>query len=89
MRQKVMAFNARAKAWMMERLKGVWLDPIFLGIFVVMAVVSLISALRLQRKALYYSTLTWALAALMCLRRIQGIRKREKEEQKNQNMEGK
>ena len=54
-----------------------------------MAVVSLISALRLQRKALYYSTLTWALAALMCLRRIQGIRKREKEEQKNQNMEGK
>ena len=89
MRQKVMAFNARAKAWMMERLKGVWLDPIFLGIFAVMTVVSLISAMQMQRKTLYYSALTWALAALMCLRRIQRIRRHEKEEQENQNTEGK
>ena len=89
MRKKVMAFNARARAWMMERLKGVWLDPIFLGIFIVMAVVSLISAMQMQRKALYYSALTWAIAAVICLRRIQRIRRYEKEEQKNQNTEGK
>ena len=54
-----------------------------------MAVVSLISAMQMQRKALYYSALTWAIAAVICLRRIQRIRRYEKEEQKNQNTEGK
>ena len=29
MRKKVMAFNAKVNAWIMKRLKGVWLDPIF------------------------------------------------------------
>lgn len=89
MREKVMAFNARAKAWMMRKLKGVWLDPIFLGIFILMTLVSIVSALYLQKKSFYYSALVWALAALLCLRRIQRIRAHEKEEQKNQNTEGK
>ena len=89
MRKKVMAFNARVNAWIMKRLKGVWLDPVFCGIFAAMAVFSAVGGLHLQKDRLFYSTFIWALAALMCLRRIQRIRRREKEEQSKQNTEEK
>lgn len=82
MRKKVMAFNAKVEAWMMKRLRGVWLEPIFLVIFIVMAVWSLAAGLRMEKQTLYYSALIWALAALMCRRRIGRIRRREKEEKK-------
>ena len=36
MRKKVMAFNAKVNAWILKRLKGVWLDPIFCAIFAIM-----------------------------------------------------
>ena len=77
MRKKVMAFNAKVNAWLMKRLKGVWLDPIFCAIFAVLALGSLIGGLHLQKETLYYSALIWALATLMCLRRIQRIKKNE------------
>ena len=71
MRKKVMAFNAKVNAWIMKRLKGVWLDPIFCAIFAIMCVASIIGALHLHRDTLYYSAAIWALATLLCLRRIQ------------------
>lgn len=78
MRKKVMAFNAKVNAWILKRLKGVWLDPIFCAIFAIMCVASIIGALHLHRDTLYYSALIWALATLLCLRRIQRIKKYEK-----------
>ncbi len=77
MRKKVMAFNAKVNAWILKRLKGVWLDPIFCAIFAIMCVASIISAL------------IWALATLLCLRRIQRIKKHEKEQTQSQNTEEK
>lgn len=85
MREKVMAFNAKVEAWMMKKLKGVWLEPIFCAVFVLMAAGSLVGGMHLQKDTLYYSALIWAIAALMCYRRIQRIRKNEKEQQKNNN----
>ena len=81
MRKKVMAFNAKVNAWILKRLKGVWLDPIFCAIFAIMCVASIIGARHLHRDTLYYSALIWALATLLCLRRIQrikNVRKRNK-----------
>jgi len=46
----------------------------------VMCVVSLVGALRLHKSSLYYSTAIWAIATLLCLRRIQRIKKYEKEQ---------
>ena len=65
MRKKVMAFNAKVNAWIMKRLKGVWLDPIFCAIFAIMCVASLVGALRLHKNSLYYSTAIWAMARSM------------------------
>ena len=78
MRKKVMAFNAKVNAWILKRLKGVWLDPIFCAIFAIMCVASIIGARHLHRDTLYYSALIWALATLLCLRRIQRIKKYKK-----------
>ena len=83
MRKKVMAFNAKVNAWIMKRLKGVWLDPIFCGIFAAMAVFSAVGGLHLEKDRLFYSAFIWALAALMCLRRIQRIKKHERTEKQN------
>ena len=80
MRKKVMAFNAKVNAWILKRLKGVWLDPIFCAVFAVMCLVSFVCALRLHKSSLYYSTAIWAIATLLCLRRIQRIKKYEKEQ---------
>ena len=89
MRKKVMAFNAKVNAWLMKHLKGVWLDPIFCAIFAILMVGSIVGALRLQKPKLYYSAAIWALATLMCLRRIQRIKKHEKEQTQSQNTEEK
>lgn len=78
MRKKVMAFNAKVNAWILKRLKGVWLDPIFCAIFAIMCVASIIGARHLHRDTLYYSALIWALATLLCLRRIQRIKSTKK-----------
>lgn len=83
MRKKVMAFNAKVNAWLMKRLKGVWLDPIFCAIFAVLALGSLIGGLHLQKETLYYSAFIWMLATLMCLRRILRIKKQEQTESQN------
>ena len=88
MRKKVMAFNAKVNAWIMKRLKGVWLDPIFCAIFAIMCVATIIGALHLHKDTLYYSALIWALATLLCLRRIQRIKKHEKEQTQSQNTDG-
>ena len=53
MRKKVMAFNAKVNAWIMKRLKGVWLDPIFCAIFAIMCVASITGALHLHKDTLY------------------------------------
>ena len=51
MRKKVMAFNAKVNAWILKRLKGVWLDPIFCAIFAIMCVASIIGAMHHRRDA--------------------------------------
>ena len=45
-----------------------------------MCLVSFVGALRLHKSSLYYSTAIWAIATLLCLRRIQRIKKYEKEQ---------
>ena len=87
MRKKVMAFNAKVNAWILKRLKGVWLDPIFCAAFAVMCLVSFVGALRLHKQTLLYSTAIWAMATVMCLRRIQRIKKHEKEQAESQKTE--
>ena len=72
MRKKVMAFNAKVNAWILKRLKGVWLDPIFCAIFAIMCVASIIGALHLHRDTLYYSALIWAFV-MLCPRVFAGI----------------
>ena len=89
MRKKVMAFNAKVNAWILKRLKGVWLDPIFCAVFAVMCLISFVGALRLHKQTLLYSTAIWAMATVMCLRRIQRIKKHEKEQTQSQNTEEK
>ena len=54
-----------------------------------MCVTSIIGALHLHKDTLYYSALIWALATLLCLRRIQRIKKHEKEQTQSQNTEEK
>jgi len=54
-----------------------------------MCVASIIGARHLHRDTLYYSALIWALATLLCLRRIQRIKKYEKEQTQSQNTEEK
>ena len=54
-----------------------------------MCIISLIGALRLHKQTLLYSTAIWAMAAVMCLRRIQRIKKHEKEQAESQNTEEK
>ena len=89
MRKKVMAFNAKVNAWILKRLKGVWPDPSCCASFAIMCVASIIGAMHLHRDTLYYSALIWALATLLCLRRIQRIKKYEKEQAESQNTEEK
>lgn len=89
MRKKVMAFNARVEAWLMKKLKGVWIEPYLCAVFVLMAAGSLAGALHLQKDTLYYSAAIWALAALMCVRRIQKIRRYEKQQKNNDQTEEK
>ena len=89
MRKKVMAFNAKVNAWLMKRLEGVWLDPIFCAVFAALCVGSLVGGLHLQKETLYYSALIWALATLMCLRRIRRIKKYEQEQTESKNTEEK
>ena len=89
MRKKMTAFSAKADAWLMERLKGVWLEPVFLGVFAVMTALSVLGGFYLEKKSLFYSAAIWALAALMCLRRIRRIRRREKQEQNDRKTEEK
>lgn len=84
MREKVMAFNAKVEARMMKKLRGVWLDPIFGGIFALMCAASLAGGLYLEKETLFYSAAIWALATLLCLRRIRRIRRGEKENGSNQ-----
>jgi len=50
---------------------------------------SLAGAISLHKDTLYYSAVIWALATLMCLRRIQRIKKHEKEQTQSQNTEEK
>ncbi len=89
MRKKVMAFNAKVNAWILKRLKGVWLDPIFCAIFAIMCVGKHHRRDASAQGYAYYSALIWALATLLCLRRIQRIKKHEKEQTQSQNTEEK
>ena len=71
------------------RKKVMAFNAIFCAVFAIMCVASIIGALHLHRDTLYYSALIWALATLLCLRRIQRIKKHEKEQTQSQNTEEK
>ena len=66
--------------WLVLKLNGLWLDPIFCGAFFVLAVGSLVRALMTGKSSMYYSAAICAFAGVMIVRRIRRINKREKNE---------
>lgn len=73
--------------WLILKLNGVRLDPIFCGAFFVLAVGSLIRGIALDKRNMYYSAVICALAGVMVLRRIQRIKKHEAAEKNNKTEE--
>lgn len=70
--------------WLVLKLNGVRLDPVFCAAFFLLAAGSLYRGIRLQKTNLYYSAAICAFAGVMVLRRIQRIRKREKDDTNKQ-----
>lgn len=73
--------------WLVLKLNGLWLDPIFCGAFFLLAAGSLYRGIRFQKTNMYYSAAICAFAGVMVLRRIQRIKKREENEKNNKTEE--
>ena len=69
--------------WLILKLDGVRLDPIFCAAFFILAIGSLIRAVVFDKSNMYYSAAICALAGVMVLRRIQRLKKREAAEKNN------
>ena len=66
--------------WLVLKLNGVRLDPIFCGAFFLLALGSLARGVRTGKTTMYYSAAICAFAGVMVTRRIGRIKKHEKEE---------
>ena len=73
--------------WLVLKLNGVRLDPIFCAAFFLLALGSLARAVMTGRTTMYYSAAICAFVGVMILRRIGRIKKREREERMNKTEE--
>lgn len=79
-RQDPPQWYVKFQNWLVLKLNGVRLDPIFCVAFFLLAIGSLIRAVMTGKTNLYYSAAICAFAGVMVARRIGRIKKREKEE---------
>lgn len=66
--------------WLVLKLNGVKLDPIFCGAFFLLSLGSLARGVMTGKTTMYYSAAICAFVGVMILRRIGRIKKREREE---------
>ena len=86
-RQDPPLWYVKFQNWLVLKLNGVRLDPIFCGAFFLLAIGSLIRGVMTGKTNLYYSAAICAFAGVMIVRRIGRIKKREKEEKSNRTEE--
>ena len=87
-RQDPPLWYVKFQNWLVLKLNGVRLDPIFCAAFFLLSIGSLARGVMTGRTTMYYSAAICAFAGVMIMRRIGRIKKREKEE-KNNRTEGK
>lgn len=76
-RQEPPQWYVKFQNWLVLKLNGVKLDPIFCAAFFILAVGSLIRGIVFEKSNMYYSAAICALAGVMILRRIGRIKKQE------------
>lgn len=76
-RQEPPQWYVKFQNWLVLKLNGVKLDPIFCAAFFILAVGSLIKGIVFEKSNMYYSAAICALAGVMILRRIGRIKKQE------------
>ncbi|MDO4812853.1 MAG: hypothetical protein Q3995_04960 [Eubacteriales bacterium] len=76
-RQQPPQWYVKFQNWLVLKLDGVKLDPIFCVAFFVLAVGSLIRGIVFEKSNMFYSAAICALAGVMILRRIGRIKKQE------------
>lgn len=76
-RQQPPQWYVKFQNWLVLKLNGVKLDPIFCVAFFVLAVGSLIRGIVFEKSNMFYSAAICALAGVMILRRIGRIKKQE------------
>lgn len=76
-RQEPPQWYVKFQNWLVLKLNGVKLDPIFCAAFFILAVGSLIRGIVFEKSSMYYSAAICALAGVMILRRIGRIKKQE------------
>lgn len=86
-RQEPPQWYVKFQNWLVLKLNGVKLDPIFCAAFFVLAVGSLIRGIVFEKSNMYYSAAICALVGVMILRRIGRIRKQEAAEKNNKTEE--
>ena len=87
-RQDPPLWYVKFQNWLVLKLNGVRLDPIFCAAFFLLSIGSLARGVMTGRTTMYYSAAICAFAGVRIMRRIGRIKKREKEE-KNNRTEGK
>ena len=86
-RQDPPLWYVKFQNWLVLKLNGVRLDPIFCAAFFLLSLGSLARGLMTGRKTMYYSAAICAFVGVMIMRRIGRIKKREKEERDNRTEE--
>ena len=79
-RQDPPLWYVKFQNWLVLKLNGVRLDPIFCAVFFLLALGSLARGVMMSKTTMYYSAAICAFVGVMILRRIGRIKKREKEE---------
>ena len=82
-RQDPPLWYVKFQNWLVLKLNGVRLDPLFCAAFFLLSIGSLVRGVMTGRTTMYYSAAICAFAGVMVKRRIGRIKKREKEEKSN------
>ncbi len=86
-RQDPPLWYVKFQNWLVLKLNGVRLDPIFCAAFFLLSIGSLVRGLMTGRTTMYYSAAICAFVGVMIMRRIGRIKKREKEGKSNRTEE--
>ena len=79
-RQDPPLWYVKFQNWLVLKLNGVRLDPIFCVAFFLLSIGSLVRGVMTGKSTMYYSAAICAFVGVMIVRRIGRIKKREKEE---------